>query len=147
MIFSTITVRAADRAATVDLLAQRLSDKYVYADEGGKMAAAVRDHLRKGDYDKVATDAEFAELLTAHIQAAHPDKHLSVRHVPNAQPDRPRPSPRQGMPAEMRQRMTEFGKYLNFSFEKVERCRAISCTSSSMASLMRISRRWQRRPP
>lgn len=121
MIFSAITVRAADRAATVDLLAQRLSDKYVYADEGSKMAAAVRDHLRKGDYDKVATDAEFAELLTAHIQAAHPDKHLSVRHVPNAQPDRPRPSPRQGMPAEMRQRMTEFGKYLNFSFEKVER--------------------------
>jgi hypothetical protein len=121
MIFSVINARAADKAATVDLLAQRLSDKYIYADEGSKMAAAIRDHLRKGDYDKVATDAEFAELLTAHIQAAHPDKHLSVRYVPNAMPDRPRPSPKQGMPAEVRQRMTEFGKYVNFSFEKVER--------------------------
>ncbi|RZT05773.1 N-terminal domain of Peptidase_S41 [Duganella sp. CF402] len=112
---------AADKAAAVELLAQRLSGKYIYADEGNKMAAAVRDHLRKGDYEKVATDAEFADLLTAHIQAAHPDKHLSIRHVPNALPDRPRPSASQGMPAEMRQRMTEVGKYLNFSFEKVER--------------------------
>jgi hypothetical protein len=121
MILSATTVRAADKAATVDLLAQRLSDKYIYADEGSRMAAAVRDHLLKGDYDKAATDKEFAELLTAHIQAAHPDKHLSVRYVPNAQPDLPRPSPKQGMPAEIRQRMSEFGKYVNYSFEKVER--------------------------
>lgn len=121
MIFSAITARAADKAATVDLLAQRLSDKYIYAEEGSKMAAAIRDHLLKGDYDKAATDKEFADLLTAHIQTAHPDKHLSIRFVPNAQPDRPRPSATQSMPAEMRQRMTEFGKYMNFSFEKVER--------------------------
>ncbi|MTV38461.1 S41 family peptidase [Duganella radicis] len=112
---------AADKAATIDLLAQRLSGKYIYAEEGNKMAAAVRDHLLKGDYEKVATDAEFADLLTAHIQAAHPDKHLSIRHVPNAQPDRPRPSASQGLPPEVRQHMTEVGKYLNFSFEKVER--------------------------
>lgn len=112
---------AADKAAAVDLLAQRLSDKYIFADEGNKMAAAVRDHLLKGDYEKAATDAEFADLLTTHIQASHPDKHLSIRYVPNAQPDRPRPSLNQGLPAEVRQRMTEVGKYLNFSFEKVER--------------------------
>ncbi len=112
---------AADKAAAVDLLAQRLSDKYIYADEGNKMAAAVRDHLLKGDYEKVATDAEFADLLTTHIQASHPDKHLSIRYVPNAQPDRPRPSLNQAVPAEVRQRMTEVGQYLNFSFEKVER--------------------------
>jgi hypothetical protein len=112
---------AADKAAAVDLLAQRLSGKYVYADDGNKMAAAVRAHLLKGDYEKVATDAEFADLLTTHLQAAHPDKHLSIRHIPNALPDRPRPSLTQGVPAEMRQRMTEVGQYLNFAFEKVER--------------------------
>lgn len=112
---------AADKAAAVDLLAKRLSDQYVFADEGGKMAAAVRDHLRKGDYEQVTTDAQFADLLTAHIQAAHPDKHLSIRHVPNALPDRPRPSLKDGVPAEMRQRMTEVGQYLNFAVEKVER--------------------------
>ena len=112
---------AADKAAAVDLLAQRLSDKYIYADDGNKMAAAVRDHLLKGDYEKATTEAEFADLLTAHIQASHPDKHLSIRYVPNAQPDRPRPSLNQAMPAEVRQRMTEVGQYLNFSFEKVER--------------------------
>lgn len=112
---------AADKAAAVDLLAQRLSDKYVYADEGKKMAASVRDHLRKGDYEKVATAEEFARLLTTHIQAAHPDKHLGIHYFLNAPPDRPRPSPKQGVPAEMRQRMTEVGQYLNFSFEKVER--------------------------
>jgi hypothetical protein len=115
------SLSAADKAAAVDLLAQRLSDKYVFADEGNKMAAAVRDHLQKGDYEKVATDAEFADLLTTHIQASYPDKHLSIRYIPNAPPDRPRPSPSQAMPAEMRQRMTEVGQYLNFAFEKVER--------------------------
>ncbi|KQW93648.1 hypothetical protein ASC94_13675 [Massilia sp. Root418] len=112
---------AADKAAAVDLLAQRLSDKYVFADEGNKMAAAVRDHLRKGDYEKAATDAEFAELLTTHIQAAHPDKHLSIRYFLNAPPDRPRASLSNGIPPEMRQRMTEMGQYLNFAYEKVER--------------------------
>jgi hypothetical protein len=112
---------AADKAAAVNLLAQRLSDKYIFADDGNKMAAAIRDHLLKGDYEKVATDAEFAGLLTTHIQASHPDKHLSIRYVPNAPPDRPRPSLKQAMPAEVRQRMTEVGQYLNFAFEKVER--------------------------
>lgn len=115
------SLNAADKAAAVDLLAQRLSDKYVFADEGNKMAAAVRDHLLKGDYEKAATDAEFADLLTTHIQAAHPDKHLSIRYVLNAPPDRPRPSLNHGMPAEMRQRVTEVGQYLNFAFEKVDR--------------------------
>ncbi|MGV7210092.1 S41 family peptidase [Oxalobacteraceae bacterium A2-2] len=112
---------AADKAAAVELLAQRLSGNYILADEGGKMAAAIRDHSRKGDYDQAVTDAEFAGLLMAHIQAAHPDKHLSIRYIPNAPPDRPRPSASQPMPPEMRQRMTEMGQYLNFSFDKVER--------------------------
>jgi hypothetical protein len=115
------TLSAADRAAAIELLAQRLSDKYVSADEGNKMATAVRDHMRKGDYEKATTEAAFAALLTAHIQAAHPDKHLSIRYVPNAPPDRPRPSLNHGVPAEMRQHVTEIGQYLNFAVEKVER--------------------------
>lgn len=115
------SLSAADKAAAVDLLAQRLSGKYVFAAEGNKMAAAIRDHLLKGDYKKAMTDAEFADLLTTHLQAAHPDKHLSIRFALNAPPDRPRPSLNQGVPAEMRQRMTEVGQYLNFAFEKVER--------------------------
>jgi hypothetical protein len=115
------SLSAADKAAAVDLLAQRLSDKYVYADEGKKMAAAVRDHLQKGDYEKAATAAEFADLLATHIQAAHPDKHLSIRYALNVPPDRPRASLKHGVPAEMRQRMTEVGQYMNFSVEKVER--------------------------
>lgn len=112
---------AASKAAAVDLLAQRLASKYVFADTGDKMAAAVRDHLRSGDYDKAATEAQFAELLTTHLQAANHDKHLSVRYVPNAQPDRPRPSLKQSTPDDVRQRITAMGKYLNFAFDKVER--------------------------
>ncbi|WP_432378287.1 S41 family peptidase [Duganella sp. P38] len=112
---------ATSKAAAVDLLAQRLSAKYVFADVGDTMAAAVREHLRKGDYEKVATDAEFADLLNKHIRAVNPDKHLSILYVPNARPDMPRPSIKQGMPAEVKQRMTEVGKHINFTFEKVER--------------------------
>ncbi|WP_161630631.1 S41 family peptidase [Pseudoduganella violaceinigra] len=113
---------AADKAAAIDLLAQRLSAKYIFADVGDKMATAIRGHLRSGDYDKAATHAEFAEMVTADIQAVNPDKHLRIRYVANgAKPDRPRPSFKQGMPADFRQRMTEVGKYWNFEFEKVER--------------------------
>jgi hypothetical protein len=115
------SLSAADKTAAVELLAQRLSDKYIFADEGARMAAAVRDHLLKGDYEKAATEAELANLLTTHIQAAHPDKHLSIRYALNAPPDRPRPSPNQTVPAEMRRMMNEVGQYLNFAFEKVER--------------------------
>lgn len=111
---------AADKAAAVELLAQRLSANYVYADIGNKMAAAVRDHLRKGDYKKVATHAEFAELLTAHIQAANPDKHLRIRYAPDTKPDTPRSAPTQVAPSEVKKRI-ESGTYLNFGFEKVER--------------------------
>jgi len=110
----------ADKAAAVELLAQRLSANYVYADAGNKMAAAVRDHLRKGDYEKVATDSEFAELLTAHIQASNPDKHLRIRYAPSTKPDMPRPSATQTMPVGDKRSVT-FGNYVNFGFEKVER--------------------------
>jgi hypothetical protein len=112
---------AADKAAAVDLLAQRLAAQYIFAEAGDRAAAAIRGHLRKGDYSKAATHAEFAEALTSHIQAVNPDKHLRIRYVPNAGPDRPRPSFKHGMPAEVRQRMTAVGKYWNFAFEKVER--------------------------
>lgn len=111
---------AASKAAAVDLLAQNLSSQYVYADLGDKMAAAIRDHLRKGDYAKVATHAAFAELLTAHIHAVTPDKHLNIRYVPEAKPDMPRPAPTQVMPSEIKKRV-ESGTYLNFGIEKVER--------------------------
>lgn len=113
---------AADKAAAVDLLAQRLSAKYVFADAGDKLAAAVRGHLHKGDYDKAGTHAEFAAMLTADMQAANPDKHLRINYVAEgAGPDRPRPSFKKGLPAEMRKRMADAGKYWNYSFEKVER--------------------------
>lgn len=113
---------AADKASAVELLAQRLSTKYVFADSGDKMAAEVRGHLRKGDYDKVGTRAKFAELLTAHLHAAVPDRHLLVRFMPQgAMPDRPRPKLTEAPPPEMLKRMKEVGKYWNFAFEKVER--------------------------
>lgn len=113
---------AADKAAAIDLLAQRLPAKYIYADAGEKMAAAIREHLRSGDYDKVETRAEFAQLLTAHLQAVVPDKHLRISYIEEgAMPDRPRLSIKRGIPADMRKRLSDVGQYWNYAFEKVER--------------------------
>ncbi len=113
---------AADKAAAVDLLAQRLPANYIFADAGAKLAAAIREHLAKGDYDKAATRAEFAELLTAHMRAVVPDQHLSARYVERgAMPDMTREQRKKGPPPEMKKRMAEMGKYWNFAFEKVER--------------------------
>jgi hypothetical protein len=115
-------ISTADKAAAVELLAQRLSVNYVKPDASEKMAAALRANLRKGDYDQVSTHKEFAELLTTQLRELQHDKHLRIAYIPEgARADRPPVKAGAKRAAQVTERMRAFSKYQNFGFYKMER--------------------------
>src|SRR5512139_4098141 len=63
------TMDAAKRAAVVDEIAKALEKSYVNADKAKSMAAAIRSHLAKGDYDKITDGEDFATRLTDDLHA------------------------------------------------------------------------------
>ncbi len=56
-----------------------LDRSYVFPEVAQQMAAAVRERVRKGEYDAISGAREFADKLTADLQAISRDKHLRVR--------------------------------------------------------------------
>lgn len=112
-----ITIDAATRQQVISGVLARLKEAYVFPDTALVMERAVRDRARRGAYDGITSARAFAESLTAHLQAVSQDRHLRVRYsaepIPERRGDGPSPE------AEARQR--EFGRQVNFGFEKVER--------------------------
>jgi hypothetical protein len=66
------------RAAVIDDLLRRLTEKYVFADTAKKMAADIREHQQNGEYDGIIDRAAFAHTLTNHLREVSLDKHLEV---------------------------------------------------------------------
>lgn len=66
------------RTEVAEKYAQMLSDQYVYADKGAKMAAAIRARLKAGAYDRISSPQQFAAALAADVQAVADDRHLNV---------------------------------------------------------------------
>ncbi|HEX4457901.1 MAG TPA: hypothetical protein VIA18_08015, partial [Polyangia bacterium] len=111
-----ITVDAATRARILDGIEARLAEWYVYPDVAKKMAAAIRAHQKRGDYDAITDGEALSSKLTEHLRAVSHDKHLRVTCVPEVLPkDEPKGEPqidaatRTGMEAN------------NCGFERVER--------------------------
>ena len=73
------------RKEMVEAVAQAIADGYVYPELGRKMADAVLEKCKAGDYDKVDNDAELSRRLTDDLRAISHDRHLGVR------PQMPRP--------------------------------------------------------
>jgi hypothetical protein len=69
---------AADRRAVAEAFAKRLESTYVIAEPGKQMAAAIREHVRRGEYDAIASAQAFAERLTNDARAVRNDGHLRV---------------------------------------------------------------------
>jgi retinol-binding protein 3 len=112
-----VTVSAATRRQVIDGVLARLREAYVFPDTALAMERSVQERARRGAYDRITSARAFAESLTAHLQAVSQDRHLRVRYSAEAIPERRQdgPSPE----AERRQR--EFGRQVNFGFEKLER--------------------------
>lgn len=70
---------AERRKEIVEAVAQAVDENYVYPETGHKMAAAVRDKLKAGDYDKIADDAALTRRLTDDMRSISNDRHLGVR--------------------------------------------------------------------
>lgn len=112
-----MTVDPASRRQVLDGVLARLREAYVFPDTAAAMERAVRERMRRGEYDRVTSARALAESLTAHLQAVSQDRHLRVRYsaepIPERRGDGPGP--------EEAARARAFGRQVNFGFEKVER--------------------------
>ncbi|MFO0984148.1 MAG: S41 family peptidase [Planctomycetota bacterium] len=72
----------ASRARVIDEIAATLNSDYVFPEVATRMAAALRDALHAGRYDRATAASELAALLTRDLQAISHDGHLRVDAMP-----------------------------------------------------------------
>ena len=102
---TAFTIDAATRMRVVEGAIAQLDTSYVFPDVAAKMAAAVRAHLKRGDYDAVTNGLTFATRLTDDLQEVSHDKHLRVNFSPAGIPDRRDGPPDPAMVERMRRQM------------------------------------------
>lgn len=114
-----LTIDARTRSAVVESLVVAVQDHYVFPDLARTVARDLRRRLARKEYDRVTSAKEFADSLTAHMQAITHDLHLRAhyRHEPLPREMRNEGPP----PPEELRRMREAGRVRNHGFERVER--------------------------
>jgi retinol-binding protein 3 len=115
-VIEDVFVDAQSRQRVIDGVATKLKEFYVFPDVAQKMVNALETHLRSGDYDRITDGADFAALLTEHLQAISLDKHLLVNYMPFKRPDgsvMPRADDQEAQMAKQMRR-------INCGFEKAE---------------------------
>jgi len=108
---------AAARREVIDTLVKRLNEAYVFPEVAAKMEQALR--ANSAAYDQITSARQFAEKLTADLQAVSHDKHLRVRYSYDAIPVRPN-GPLEPTADEMERARRELSR-INYGFERVER--------------------------
>ena len=73
------TVDAATRNAVIERVLNDLDGSYVFPEVARQMRESVQNRVRAGEYEPVTGAQEFANKLTADLQAISRDKHLRVR--------------------------------------------------------------------
>lgn len=109
---------ASTRSEIIEGVLKRLNDSYVFPEVAKKMEAAIRERAQKKEYDAVTSPAQFANMLTMHLQEVSRDKHLKVTY--SLEPLPPENQRREPSPQE-RERYLSQMRFNNFGFEKVER--------------------------
>lgn len=104
---------AADRRKIAEAFAKRVESSYVLAEPAKQIAKAIREHVRGGAYDDIATASAFAERLTSDARAVQNDRHLRVAVAGSVVPadhdaERP-PTPEQKAEARENLRKINFG--------------------------------------
>jgi len=113
-----MTVDAATRRQVIDGVLARLTEAYVFPDTAVAMERAIRDRVRRGEYERITSAQALADSLTAHLQTVTQDRHLRVRY---SDEPLPRLDAQPGPTPEMEARARAFGRQVNFGFERVER--------------------------
>jgi CubicO group peptidase (beta-lactamase class C family) len=110
------TIDAATRDEVIEGALKALNLDYVFPETAAKMEQAIRERMRRKEYEGVNSAAAFASTLTAHLQEVSKDKHLRVIYN-----DGSRPMFGGGPDPAERERARAFAAKRNFGFEKVER--------------------------
>ncbi len=111
------SIELDSRAITgiVDDVAQLVSNNYVFADSGQKMAELIRRRLEENAYDHAKTLDEFTKMLTDDLRSVEDDAHLGVVNT----------SRFGGGGARAEELQKEFGlkrlPYRNYGFQRVDR--------------------------
>ncbi|HEU0031261.1 MAG TPA: S41 family peptidase [Kofleriaceae bacterium] len=103
------TMDAGKRATVVDAIAKALEKSYVKEDRAKSMAAAIRAHLEKGDYDRITDGEDFATRLTDDLHANTRDLHMRVEFGPHPT-EEPPPPPEAAQLEQLRKASFGFGK-------------------------------------
>lgn len=111
-------IDAKTRTAVIEGAIKALNENYIFPEMAKKMEQAVRERMKRQEYDKITSAENLAGALTAHFQEVSRDKHLRVRYSQEILPDFGREQ--QESPAE-RERQRAFAAANNFGFAKVER--------------------------
>ncbi len=104
------TVNDAQRRMLIDKIAKQLEDHYVFPGKAEEMIAALRRHLKGGDYDEIADSGTFAEALTKDLREVSHDRHLWVRF--GRRHEEPEPTSEEN---------ARFARSINFGFGPIER--------------------------
>jgi C-terminal processing protease CtpA/Prc len=75
-------IDAATRQQVIDGAIGHMQRGYIFEDVAQKMADALRTHAKGGAYDAITSGADFAALLTKHLQEVSKDKHLRIIYNP-----------------------------------------------------------------
>jgi hypothetical protein len=117
-------IDATTSKAVVEAIIKELKAAYVFPETAGRMESDLRKRLGNNDYDEIKSAKKLAALLTDQLQAVSKDKHLRVFYSLEPFPEMPKPADPEsdaGKRSEMRERMREQRRVVNFGFEKLER--------------------------
>jgi len=113
-----IAIDAAMRAEVIESVIKQLNEHYIFPETAKQIEQAIRDRLKKKEYDRIASAVELAKTLTALLGEISHDQHLSVNYSPQPLPVRQKKSE---PTAAEREGTRNYGEAINFGFEKVER--------------------------
>lgn len=115
-----LRIDAATRQSVIDAVLDTLDKRYVFPEMVKKVAAAVRDRQKRGEYENLTLGPAFAEVLTLHVQEVTGDRHLRIGY--SAEPIPERTNQREPTPEEIEENRLQ-SRRLNHGFERLERMR------------------------
>lgn len=89
---SPATLDRAARAEVIEALVRELTRDYVFADKAAAMEKELREQAARHAYDTLTEPADFARMLTTHLQGITHDKHLRVGLDNGGRPGAPPPT-------------------------------------------------------
>jgi hypothetical protein len=112
---------AKTRDQVVDVALATIADHYVDPAVAASLAASVRAHQKRGDYDQLTSSRAFAKLLSAHFAEVAHDAHLSIKYSARLLPPDGSASPDPAAAAAFEAAEQATNRYDNGGFDRVER--------------------------